>query len=249
MDSISVALIDSHPVTIEGVAHVLATQGTFSVVARGESSQDALAIAGQHRPDLMILDLAIPGDAVAAISEIAARHPGTRVIVFTAVPSVEHAVSALEAGARGYVSKSCATGELVNAARAVIAGATYVSEIFASGAIAALKNASVRKIAMQALSLTAREDQIVHLLLGGRTNKEIASDLGLTERTVKHYMTVLMQKLNVRNRVEVVMAAQDLRRSPGGRQGIAFGSASRPSMAVSSFTVREMGARPPRLSN
>lgn len=249
MSTVSVALIDGHPATIEGVAHVLAASGTFTVAARGGCSQDALAIAEQHRPHLMILDLAIPGNAIAAISEISAKCPGTRIIVFTAVTGVEHAVSALEAGARGYISKSCTTGEIVNAARAVTAGATYVSENFASGAIAALKNASVRKVAMQALSLTAREDQIIRLLIGGKTNKEIASDLGLTERTVKHYMTILMQKLNVRNRVEVAMVAQNLRSTLPVRQGFGFSGTGRPSMADSSFTIREIGAKPPQLSN
>jgi two-component system nitrate/nitrite response regulator NarL len=239
MSSVSAALIDGHPVTVEGLAHVLAVRGTFTVVARGESFRDALTIAERLRPELMILDLALPGNAIATISQITSHYPGTRIIGFTAVTGIEHAVGALEAGARGYVSKSCPTDELVNAARAVVSGATYVSENFASGAITALKNASVRKVAMQVLILTAREDQIVGLLLGGRTNKEIASDLGLTERTVKHYMTVLMQKLNVRNRVEVAMAAQKLRRTPTGRLSI----------GESSFTIRDVGPRPPRLSS
>jgi len=244
MHSVSVALIDGHPVTVEGLAYVLAAHNIFTVVARGESSRDALSVAERHRPDLMILDLAISGNAMAAISEITARYQSMKIIAFTAVPGVEYAISALEAGARGYVSKSCAACEIINAANAVIAGGTYISENFASGAIAALKNASVRKVAMQALSLTAREDQIVGLLLEGRTNKEIASDLGLTERTVKHYMTILMQKLNVRNRVEVAMAAQNLRRSPASRQGFGLGDADALSMANSSFTIRGSGPRP-----
>lgn len=217
MSSISVALIDGHPVTVEGLAHVLASQGAFTVVARGTSSRDALTIVERHRPDLMIMDLTVRGNAIAAISEIAAGYPGTKIIAFTAAPGVDHAVKALEAGARGYVSKSCPTDEIVGAARAVAAGDTYVSQNFASEVIAALRNASVRRIAMQALRLSAREDQIVQYLLGGKTNKEIASRLGITERTVKHYMTVLMQKLNARNRVEVAMAAQHLKRDPVAR--------------------------------
>jgi len=217
MNLVSVAVIDGHPVTVEGLAHVLASQGTFTVVARGASSRDALTIAKGHRPDLMIMDLALSGNAIAAISEITTHGLGTRIIVFTAAPGVDHAVTALEAGARGYLPKSCMTEEIVDAARAVAAGDTYLSQSFGSEVIAALRNASVRRIAMQALRLSAREDQIVHLLLGGKTNKEIASALGITERTVKHYMAVLMQKLNVRNRVEVAMAAQYLKRIPVGQ--------------------------------
>ncbi|SCZ13506.1 response regulator [Microvirga guangxiensis] len=220
MNSISIALIDGHPVTIEGLRHVLAAHGTFTIVACGESSRDAIAIAEQHRPALMILDLAIPGNAVAAISDIRARYPGLGIIVFTAAPGVDYAVNAMEAGARGYVSKSCTPEEIVSAVRTVVAGDTYVSQNFANEVITALRNASVRRIAMQALRLSVREEQIVQFLLGGKTNREIASQLGITERTVKHYMTVLMQKLNARNRVEVVIAAQDLRRGPAGQPNV-----------------------------
>lgn len=217
MNSVSVAVIDGHPVTIEGLALVLATHGRFAVVGRGGTAREALKIAERHRPDLMIVDLAIPGNAIAAISEVAAISPGTRIIVFTAAPGVDYAVNALEAGARGYVSKSCTTDEIVTAAKAVTGGDIYISQNFASEVIAALRNASVRRIAMQALRLSAREDQIVQFLLAGKTNREIASGLGITERTVKHYMTVLMQKLNARNRVEVAMAAQSLKRGAMGR--------------------------------
>ncbi|MBJ6127909.1 LuxR C-terminal-related transcriptional regulator [Microvirga splendida] len=227
MSSVSVALVDGHPITIEGLAHVLAAQGTFTVVGCGGSAREALAIAEQHRPKLMILDLAIPGDAISAISDMTARYPEIGVVAFTAASGLDYAVNAMEAGARGYVSKSCPPDELVGAVRAVAAGNTYVSQNFAGEVITALRNASVRRIAMQALRLSAREDQIVQFLLAGKTNKEIASHLGITERTVKHYMTVLMQKLNARNRVEVVVAAQKLRRDSIAQPDPALGNRSR----------------------
>jgi two-component system nitrate/nitrite response regulator NarL len=249
MSMISVALIDGHPITIEGLAHVLAAQGTFTVVAHGGNSQEALAVAEQHRPDLIILDLAIPGIPLAAISEITTKHPGTKIIVFTAASGVDHAVNALEAGARGYLPKSSKPDELADAVRAVAAGGTYISQQFGSEVVTALRNSSVRKIAMQALKLSAREDQIIHLLLGGKTNKEIASGLGVTERTVKHYMTVLMQKLNVRNRVEVAMAAQSLRGTPTGRQGLRLDDTARSSVADTSLNIQKISTRIPRVYN
>ena len=89
-------------------------------------------------------------------------------------------------------------------------GETFISQSFASKVIMALRNESMRRIAAQAIKLSIREEQVVKLLLRGRTNKEIATGLGITEKTVKHYMTVLMQKLQVRNRLEVVIAAQKL---------------------------------------
>jgi DNA-binding NarL/FixJ family response regulator len=112
--------------------------------------------------------------------------------------------------------------ELVHAVTAAIAGETYISRNFASRVLTALRSASVRKVTLDALKLSAREGQIVRLLLDGKTNREMSFDLGITERTVKHYMTILMQKLNARNRVEAVIAAQNLGRSavfaPSGRR-------------------------------
>jgi two-component system, NarL family, nitrate/nitrite response regulator NarL len=218
MNSISLAVVDSHPITIEGLAQLFAAQGACHIVAKGSTSQDALAIAEQIKPALMVLDLAAPGSSLGTISEIASKYPNIKIIAFTAASGIDYAVSALEAGARGYVPKSCGLDEIFSAAKAVAAGDIYISQNFASGVITALKNASVRKIAMQALKLSNREDQIIQLLLVGKTNKEIASRLGITEKTVKHYMTVLMQKLSVRNRVEVVIAAQKLKHGSFGLQ-------------------------------
>jgi two-component system, NarL family, nitrate/nitrite response regulator NarL len=198
MESISLALVDDHPIIIEGLTHVLRSQGIFKVVATGGSSGEALAIAEKYQPELMILDLSIPGSAAATIAEISAKHPSVKILVFTAELGVEHAVSAVGAGAKGYVSKCCSLEELSRAA----------------------------KIAIQAPTLNARENQIVRLLLDGKTNREIASDLGITERTVKHYMTVLMQKLNVRNRVEAVIATQNLARHKLGSSGTIGSSVS-----------------------
>jgi two-component system nitrate/nitrite response regulator NarL len=210
VNTTSVAFIDDHPMTIEGLVHVLASHTDYRLVATGRSGEDAIAIANEHKPDVIVLDLAIPGNAITTIATIVQRHPDVRVIAFTAAPGVEYAVNALEAGARGFVSKTCAVEEFITAVRAVTAGETYVSQNFATRVIAALRNSSVRRIASQALKLSAREDQIVRLLLHGKTNKEIALNLAISEKTVKHYMTILMQKLNARNRVEAVIAAQRL---------------------------------------
>ena len=92
----------------------------------------------------------------------------------------------------------------------MLTGETFITPSFATKVIVALRDASLRKLAARAIKLSIREDQIVKLLLRGRTNKEIANQLNISEKTVKHYMTLLMQKLNVRNRLEVIIAAQKL---------------------------------------
>ncbi len=210
MREISIAVVDDQPVLVEGLVLVFRSSGDCTVVATGGGLQEALAIAEERRPDLLIVDLALSGSTLKAISTVASKHPEIKIIAFTAASSMDFAVSVLEAGARAYVSKTCSADELIRAARAVMAGETYVSQSLASGVIAALRQASVRKRALQALKLTVREEQIVQLLLLGKPNKEIAARLGISEKTVKHYMTILMQKLNVTNRVEAVIAAQKL---------------------------------------
>ncbi len=210
MKAISVALVDDQPITLAGLIQAFAAEGEYRIVATGSSLQEAVTIAAVHQPEILVIDLAASGHTLTAISSIMAQHPTTRIIALAAASGVDHAVSALEAGARAYVARTCSADELIRAARAVVAGETYVSQSLASGVIAALRQASVRKRALQALKLTVREEQIVQLLLLGRPNKEIAARLGISEKTVKHYMTILMQKLNVTNRVEAVIAAQKL---------------------------------------
>jgi two-component system, NarL family, nitrate/nitrite response regulator NarL len=210
MKPITLALIDDHPIVIEGLTHVLEERHDFRIVATGATLREAREIAQRYLPDVMILHSSLSGDTIATISDLGATHPGIRILVFASDLGVDHAVRALEAGARGYVSKSCPLSELLRAAGAIAAGETYVSTSFASIVIPALRKASANAVATQDLKLSVRENQIVRLLLDGKTNREIAGGLGITEGTVKHYMTILKQKLNARNRVEVVIAAQNL---------------------------------------
>src|SRR5690606_34044240 len=162
------------------------------------------------RPNIILLDLNMPGDAFGAISQIRVSSPETKIIVFTASAGIGHAVRALDAGATGYVLKGSTADELMQAIDIVLTGETFITPSFASKVISALRNASLRKAAADRVRLSVREDQIVRLLLLGRTNREIAQRLQISEKTVKRYMTLLMQKLQARNRVEVVLAAQEL---------------------------------------
>ena len=217
MSFVSLALVDDHPIIIEGLTHVLGSQGLFDVVATGCTPGDALSIAQIHRPAVMILDLSKQGSTAATIAEIRLKHPSIKILVFAAELSVQRAIDAFAAGATGYASKSCSLEELSRAVRIVANGEAYVSPTLAASVNSALRSSSVARTAVPAPTLNAREHQIVRLLLDGKTNREIASGLGITERTVKHYMTVLMHKLNVRNRVEAVIAAQNLSRDAAER--------------------------------
>ena len=210
MASISVAFVDDHPVLLDGIASMFTTGTDFDVVAVGASAADALAIASAQTPDVLVVDLSMPGNVFGAIAEIVGKAQGTKVLAFTAMTGIEYAVQALDAGASGYILKGSTADELKQGIRAVHGGETFITPSFANKVIVALRSASLRKVAAQAIKLSIREEQIIRLLLRGRTNKEIALSLSISEKTVKHYMTLLMQKLSARNRIEVVIAAQKL---------------------------------------
>ncbi|GLS31378.1 DNA-binding response regulator, NarL/FixJ family, contains REC and HTH domains [Mesorhizobium albiziae] len=210
MKPITVALIDDHPLVVDGLTRVFEQDGDFKVVAKGVSADEAVILAEQHLPAIVLMDLSMPGDAFEAITEIVRAPAEAKVVVFTAFPNIDLALRALEAGASGYILKGSPAHELLRGVRAVHQGETYITEGFASKVITALRSAAVKAIASQPVKLGFREQQIVAHLVKGHTNKEIAADLGLSEQTVKRHMTLIMQKLHVRNRVEVAMVAQKL---------------------------------------
>ncbi|MDW5318248.1 response regulator transcription factor [Rhizobium sp. PL01] len=212
--TICVAFVDDHPILLEGMIGLYSMKKDLSIVAHGNNAVDAVKIAEQHTPDVIVIDLSMPGDSLAAIDIIIKTVTKTKVVIFTATSSIEMAVKALNLGVSGYVLKGSTTMELHEAIIAAYNGETYMTPGFATKVIMSMKTAEIRQKALRANRLNAREEQIVQNLLRGRTNREIAQCLDISEKTVKHYMTVLMQKLDVRNRVEVVLAAQKIGSSP-----------------------------------
>jgi DNA-binding NarL/FixJ family response regulator len=210
MGRVSVALVDDHPLMIEAVSSLLLRIEQFDIVATGTSAKDVLEIGIHVCPQIMIVDLGMPGDVYAAISSLTSDACPTKFVAFTASTGVDTAIRALDCGASGYVLKGSRSDELLDAITSVRSGETYITRSFATQVITALRDASLRRRAAVAVKLSIREDQIVRLLLKGKTNKEIAHAINISEKTVKHYMTILMQKLQVRNRLEVVIAAQKL---------------------------------------
>lgn len=210
MNKVSIGFFDDHPILLEGLVNIFSRFNDFTIVGRGSTAADAVKAAMTRHLDVIVLDLAMPGDAFDAISTICLERPETKMIAFTASVGVDSAVRALDAGASGYVIKGSTAEELYGAIHAVLRGETFITQSFATKVISALRDATLRRAAAQAIRLSIREEQIVRLLLRGKTNKEIALRLSISEKTVKHYMTVLMQKLSARNRIEVVLAAQRL---------------------------------------
>ena len=187
----------------------------FNVVATGSTAYDAMAIFKTHLPDILVLDLSLPGDAFEVITAISTLSLNSKVVVFTASTSIQIAIQALQAGARGYLVKGTSADEVLRGIRAVQEGSIYITQDFASKVIGAFSSASNRRMVAPQIRFNHREGQIIRLLERGHTNKEIAVSLGISYKTVKHYMTVLMQKLNARNRLEAMLAAQKLAAESG----------------------------------
>lgn len=208
-DVIRVAVVDDHPLFREGVTHTLRSSDMMEVVAEGASSDDAVRIAGHHRPDVMLLDVSMPGGGIEAARRIAQTCPHVKTIMLTVSESEEHVSHALDAGAQGYVLKGTSGSELLATTTAVHRGECYVSPGLAARLLAQGKrSAQPAKLDPALPELTRREEQILDSVGRGLTNKEIARSLKISEKTVKHYMTNIMQKLQVRNRVEAVLVLQ-----------------------------------------
>lgn len=208
----AIALIDENPIVLIGIDAILRDAGRFEVVATGRSASDAVKIAMNDRPTLVILGPGVSGDARSAVSSLAAV--AIPAIILTSSACADTALKMLDAGAKGYLLLSCSPEELIAAIDAVAQGETFINQTFANRLIANLHAAAMQKISPGSTRLNIREQQIIELLLRGCTNREIAEDLRISEKTVKHYMTVLMHKLQVRSRLEVVLAAQKMAQPP-----------------------------------
>lgn len=204
-DAIRIAVIDDHPMFREGAMQIFAGTADIRVVAEGATAADAVKVAEELRPDVMLLDLRLPGGGLEAAAIIAGTFPSVRAVMLTASESEFDAAAALTVGARGYIVKGSSGVEVVETVRAVFNGESYVAPSFAGRLPVPMRmqcKPSARKCAN---GLTGREGAVLSLVSLGLTNKEIANRLQLNERSVKHHMTSIMRKSNVRNRVEAML--------------------------------------------
>jgi two-component system, NarL family, nitrate/nitrite response regulator NarL len=208
MRPIRVVIIDDHPMFRSGVVQILSTTGDFEVVGEGASAADALEFAATTCPELMLLDISMPGSGIEAAAHIVKTHPAIKVIMLTASEAEENVTATLEAGVKGYLLKGTSGIELARIAKAVCNGESYVTPALAAKLLCQIKQKQTQQKALQCeghSELTSREEEVLDHVARGMTNKEIARALALSEKTVKHYMTIIMQKLQVRNRVEAVI--------------------------------------------
>lgn len=204
----TVAIADDHPVLLAGMVSLFASSDRHQVVGQAFCADSSMEVVTRLSPDVIIMDLSMPGDVFRTIAQIVATAPNTKVVVFTAFCSIESALKALDAGATGFALKGSPSSELLEAIDTVMAGQMFVTRQYASQVMNGLRERAKRQALDEAIKLNVREKQIVGHLMQARTNREIAAELHISEKTVKHYMTGLMLKLKARNRVEVVIASR-----------------------------------------
>lgn len=204
-EPLHVAIVDDHPLFRDGVALTLRAQPDIEVVGAGASAADALRIAAEAMPDIMLLDVSMPGGGVEAVRGIATGFPVIKVVMLTVSEEEDDVTAALRAGARAYVLKGVAARDLVRIIRSVAAGEVYVTPSLAASLLFELTGGKPASAANPLDALTERERQILERVAAGDSNKEIGAQLHLSEKTVKHHMTNILQKLQARNRVEAAL--------------------------------------------
>ena len=202
---IRVLIADNYPLFRAGVSHVLGATGEFEIVGEVGDAQQAVKLSQQLMPDVVLLDVTIPGCGLTAAREIKRTNAAARLVFLTMAESEESVNAALELGAQGYLLKGASGLELARVLHAVCGGESYVAPGLAARLLSQLRQKPKGRERNVLSDLTSREEQILAQVALGLTNKDIARVLVLSEKTVKHYMTSVLNKLNVRNRVEAVV--------------------------------------------
>ncbi len=206
---IRVLLADDHAILRQGLRRILESYPGFAVVAEAASGVEAVKLALQHRPNVAILDVGMPElNGIEATAQIVRRAPEIAVLILSMHGDERYVLRAVKAGARGYLLKDSVEGELIRAVQFVSAGKPFFSP-----AVAAVLSGPARVAAAQSSVddrfdlLTERERQVYQLLAEGKSNKEVATLLGVSPHTVETHRTRIMEKLGLHNAAELVLSA------------------------------------------
>ncbi|MBA9007699.1 response regulator [Thermomonospora cellulosilytica] len=198
---IKVLLVDDHPVVREGLRGMLAAEPDLEVVGEAGGAAEAVAAVGRHEPDVVLMDLRMPGgDGVEATARVLARRPRTRVVVLTTYETDADILRAVEAGAAGYLLKDVGRRDLAQAVRAAARGETVLAPSVAAKLVSRMR---------APVDLSPREIEVLALVARGRTNAEIGRELFISEATVKTHLLRAFGKLGVSDRTAAVTAAME----------------------------------------
>jgi DNA-binding NarL/FixJ family response regulator len=208
---IRILLADDHKMFREGVRSLLEARSDMTVVGEAATGEEALAAATEHRPDVVILDVSMPGrGGLETVSELKRRNPKVRVLMLTVHPEDRFAVRCLKGGADGYMTKESAADELIGAIRKVFSGGKYVSPSLAESLVLSLERDFG---AAPHETLSDREFQVMRMIASARTVSQIAEELCLSVKTISTYRSRILEKLGLRNNAEIMQYAMEL----GGR--------------------------------
>ena len=206
-------VVDDHEVVRQGLVALLGRREAFQVVGEAGTAEEALSVVRRFRPDLVVMDVRLPdGSGIEACREIRAEMPEVRVIILTSYPDEEAVLSAIIAGASGYLLKQIRGRDLVNALEAVGRGESLLDPAVTEKVLERVRRIATGTYTDELAALTAQEQRILALVAEGKTNKEIAQEVFLSDKTVKNYVSSILSKLNLRRRSEA--AAFIARRRP-----------------------------------
>jgi DNA-binding NarL/FixJ family response regulator len=207
-ETIRIVVADDHPIVRAGIVGLLDQAPGIEVVGEASDGAEAVELAASERPDLVLMDLRMPGvDGASATASIVAAGQGTRVLVLTTYETDDHILAAIEAGASGYLLKAAPQAEILAGIRAVAAGETVLAPSIAAKLVSRVR-ADAASVAPPTLS--PREREVLALVAAGRSNPEIARELYIGEATVKTHLLHAFEKLGVNDRTRAVTRAMEL---------------------------------------
>jgi len=205
---IRILLADDHEVVRLGLKALIQQHSDLRVVAEAVTGDDAVQMALSHEPDIVLMDIRMPGlSGIEACAEITQRMPGTRVIILTSYAEDDLLLSAIRAGAKGYVLKRIGSVDLVDTVRRVAAGESALDPSMIATVFNEVRQADAVKEASAFSDLSPQEMRILAMIADGATNRDIAARMFLSEGTVRNYVSNLLNKLNVANRAEAAAFA------------------------------------------
>jgi two-component system response regulator DevR len=196
-------VVDDHEVVRQGLVSLLDRREHFQVVAEAGTAAEAVEMARKFEPDLVVMDVRLPdGSGIEACREIRAEFPATRVVILTSYPDEEAVLSAIIAGASGYLLKQIRSRDLVSALESVGRGESLLDPAVTEKVLDRVRRIATGTYTDEMAQLTQQEQKILLLVAEGKTNKEIASEVFLSDKTVKNYVSSILSKLNLERRAQ-----------------------------------------------
>jgi two-component system response regulator DevR len=210
---LTLLVVDDHEVVRQGLVALLGRRSEFQVVAEAGTVAEATEAARRFRPDLVIMDVRLPdGSGVEACREIRAELPETRVVILTSYPDEDAVLSAIVAGASGYLLKQVRARDLVAALQAVGRGESLLDPAVTGRVLERVRRIATSDQPDELAQLTSQEQKILLLVAEGKTNKEIAAEVFLSDKTVKNYVSSILAKLNLERRAQAAAYMAKVRR-------------------------------------